>query len=113
MPRSGAAALAVLAASFLLLLQRAATQGKYTIYNYGDAASYVTSSLEWFTACVVYAECPGGESAVLTDQSLEEAYGDGDCVSVQGDLVLGTANCSLQCSLTSLSALSQIRSVTG
>ena len=61
---------------------------------------------------VSVAECPGSSVPVLTDQSLEEAYG-GSCETVEGDLVVGSSDCSSLCNLTSLSSLSRLRSVSG
>ena len=96
--RKSGAAVVLLAASSLLLL--AAGRGK-------PNSTAKTANDRRFAA-----ECPARSSPVLDEISLREAYDDG-CTSVEGDLVVGFANCSSQCNLTSLSLLSGLVSVTG
>lgn len=57
------------------------------------------------------AECIGTSMPYLTDQSLVDMVSS--CTSVTGDVIIGQADCSSPCTLTSLSPLENLLSVSG
>lgn len=70
---------------------------------------FATSPSPFLTAGT---DCAGSSTPYLNEETLDE-ISEMSCTSVTGDVIIGYADCSSPCTVTSLSSLDAVVSVSG